>query len=132
VTRCGSTGKKFATSSTGCARRSPERSKKRAGSLRNARTSWPRPSARPSESPAEAHERQTQLVSRHALIRQAKAAAEEITDGAHAREQEIRLGAKDYADEILNTLELNLAKVIATIQRARDRLHRTDEHAEHG
>lgn len=81
---------------------------------------------------AEAHERQASLVSRHELIRQAEAAAEEITAGAHAREQEIRLGAEDYADEVLNTLELNLAKLMATVRRARDRLHRTSEHAEHG
>ena len=81
---------------------------------------------------AEAHEHQTQLVSRHELIRQAEAAADEITEGAHAREQEIRLGAEDYADEILNTLELNLAKLIATVRRARDHLHRTNEHADHG
>jgi cell division septum initiation protein DivIVA len=81
---------------------------------------------------AAAHESQTQLVSRHELVRRAERAAEEITEGAHAREQDIRLGAEDYADEILNTFELNLAKFIAAIQRARDRLRRTKERAEIG
>ena len=80
---------------------------------------------------AETRERQTQLASHHELIRQSEHAAEEIIEDARAREHEIRLGAQDYADEILNTLELNLAKFIAAIQLGRDRLRRTNEHAEH-
>ncbi|MGH2949192.1 MAG: ATPase [Solirubrobacteraceae bacterium] len=81
---------------------------------------------------AEARERQTLLVSRHELIRQAERAAEEIIEGARGREREIRLGAEDYADEILNTLELNLAKLIAAIHRGRERLRDSDQHAEVG
>jgi cell division septum initiation protein DivIVA len=81
---------------------------------------------------AETRERQTQLVSRHELIRQAEHAAEEIIEDARGREREIRLGADDYADEILNTLELNLAKLIAAIQRGRERLRGSDERAEVG
>ena len=46
------------------------------------------------------------------------------------REREIRLGAEDYADEILNTLEVNLSKFIAAVQRGRDRLAGKDEPAE--
>jgi hypothetical protein len=69
----------------------------------------------------EARERQTQLVSGHELIRQAERAREDIDD-ARAREREIRAGAEDYADEILGTLELNLAKFIAAVQRGRERL----------
>jgi cell division septum initiation protein DivIVA len=83
-------------------------------------------------SAAEARERQIQFVSRHELIRQAEHAAEEIIEDARAREREIRLGAEDYADEILNTLELNLAKFIAAIQRGRERLRATNEGAEIG
>jgi cell division septum initiation protein DivIVA len=81
---------------------------------------------------AEARERQTQVVSQHQLIRQAERAAEEIIEDARGREREIRLGAEDYADEILDTLELNLAKLIAAIQRGRERLHGSDERAEVG
>jgi len=81
---------------------------------------------------AEAREHKTQLVSQHQLIRQAERAAEEIIEEARGREREIRLGAEDYADEILNTLELNLAKFIATIQRGRERLRGSDERAELG
>jgi cell division septum initiation protein DivIVA len=80
----------------------------------------------------EARERQAELVSRHELVRQAERAAEEIVEGARAREREIRLGAEDYADEILNTLELNLAKLVAAIERGRERLRGSDEHAEIG
>ena len=77
----------------------------------------------------EAHERQTQLVVEHPLSRQAELATEDIIDDARAEEREIRLGAEDYADEILGTLELNLSKFIAAIQRGRERLQGADEPA---
>jgi F0F1-type ATP synthase membrane subunit b/b' len=80
----------------------------------------------------QAREHQAELVSGHELIRQAERATEEIIEGAHAREREIRLGVEDYADEILDTLELNLAKFITAIQRGRQRLHGSDERAEAG
>jgi cell division septum initiation protein DivIVA len=79
---------------------------------------------------AEAREHRTQLVSQHELIRQSERAAEEIIEDARVREREIRLGAEDYADELLHTLELNLAKFIAAIQRGRERLRGSDERAE--
>src|SRR6185503_16318168 len=57
---------------------------------------------------------------------------EDIVEDARAREREIRLGAEDYADEILNTLEANLSKFIAAVQRGRERLAGKDEPAEVG
>jgi cell division septum initiation protein DivIVA len=78
----------------------------------------------------QASEHQAEIVSGHELIRRAERAAEEIIEGAHAREREIRLGAEDYADEILDTLERNLAKFTAAIHRGRQRLR--DERAEAG
>jgi len=54
--------------------------------------------------------------------RAGRAQAEEIIEDARAREREIRLGAEDYADDILNTLEINLQKFTAAVQRGRDRL----------
>jgi hypothetical protein len=75
----------------------------------------------------EARERQTQLVAEHQLIRQAEREAEEIIENARAREREIRMGAEGYAAEILDTLELNLSKFIAAVQRGRERLRRPDE-----
>jgi cell division septum initiation protein DivIVA len=76
-----------------------------------------------------AGERQTQLVSRHELTGQAALAAEGIIEDARAREREIRLGAEDYADEILDTLEINLARFIAAIRRGRERLQGSDDPA---
>jgi cell division septum initiation protein DivIVA len=78
----------------------------------------------------EARERQTQLVVEHHLTGEAELASEDIIDDARAEEREIRLGAEDYADEILSTFELNLSKFIAAIQRGRERLQGPDEPAE--
>src|SRR5918995_1556279 len=67
---------------------------------------------------------------RQEMLAEAKRAAEDIIEDARAREREIRLGAEDYADEILNTLEVNLTKFIGAVQRGRDRLAGKDEPAE--
>ena len=71
---------------------------------------------------AEAKDKQAQLVSAEEVVKQAERLAEDIVEEARAREREIRLGAEDYADEILGTLEVNLSKFIAAVQRGRDRL----------
>ena len=78
----------------------------------------------------EARERQTQLVAEHRLIRNAERAAQDIIDDARAREREIRLGSEEYAADILDTLEVNLSKLIAAVQRGRERLQRPDEPSE--
>src|ERR671919_256561 len=78
----------------------------------------------------EARERQTQLISDQEVTKQAERAAEDIIEDARAREREIRLGAEDYADEILNTLEVNLSKFIAAVQRGRERLQGKDQPAQ--
>ena len=70
----------------------------------------------------EAREEQTRLIGEEEVVKQAERQAEEIIEDARAREREIRLGAEDYADDILNTLEVNLTKFIAAVQRGRDRL----------
>ena len=62
--------------------------------------------------------------------REAERAAEDIIEDARSREREIRLGAEDYADEILGTLEVNLSKFIAAVQRGRERLQGKEEPAE--
>ena len=77
----------------------------------------------------EARERQDRLISNEEIMKAAERAAEDIVDEAQAREREIRLGAEDYADEILNTLEINLTKFIAAIQRGREQMQRRDESA---
>src|ERR1700749_4542412 len=78
----------------------------------------------------EARERQERLLGEEGVTKQAGRAAEDIVEDARAREREIRLGAEDYADEILSTLEANLSKFIAAVQRGRDRLQGKDEPAE--
>ena len=78
----------------------------------------------------EARERQERLISEEEITKQAERAAEDIIEDARSREREIRLGAEDYADEVLNTLEVNLSKFIAAVQRGRDRLAGKDEPAE--
>src|SRR6478735_1085017 len=65
---------------------------------------------------------------RQEMLAEAKRESERIVK--EAREREIRLGAEDYADEILNTLEVNLSKFIAAVQRGRERLQGKDERAE--
>ena len=75
----------------------------------------------------EARERQDRLISEQEVTKQAERAAEDIIEDARGREREIRLGAEDYADEILNTLEVNLTKFIGAVQRGRERLQGRDE-----
>jgi cell division septum initiation protein DivIVA len=77
----------------------------------------------------EARERQERLISNEEVTKAAERTAEDIVEEAQAREREIRLGAEDYADEILNTLEINLSKFIAAVQRGHDRLAGSDESA---
>ena len=79
----------------------------------------------------EAHDEQLRLVSEQEVVKQAENHAEDIIEEARAREREIRLGAEDYADDILNTLEVNLETFLAAVQRGRDRLAGRDhENAE--
>ncbi|MBV9195093.1 MAG: ATPase [Solirubrobacterales bacterium] len=81
----------------------------------------------------EARDRQDRLISEEEITRHAERAAEDIIEDAHARGREIRLGAEDYADEVLNTLEVNLSKFIAAVRRGRERLAgREEEPAEVG
>jgi len=75
----------------------------------------------------EAREQQARLVSDEEVTKQAERAADEIVEDARSREREIRLGAEDYADEILNTLEINLQKFLSAVQRGRDRLAGREE-----
>ena len=75
----------------------------------------------------DARERQERLVGEEEVTKQAERAAEDIVEDARAREREIRLGTEHYAVEILNTLEVNLSKILAAVQRGRERLQGKDE-----
>ncbi len=56
------------------------------------------------------------------VMKLAERRAAELIEAAQAREREIRLGAEDYADEMLANLEVNLGKLLTAVQRGRDRL----------
>jgi len=71
---------------------------------------------------AEAQERAQQLASEQEITRLAEKNAQQILDEARDREREIRLGAEDYADEVLSNLEVNLEKFLAAVRRGRERL----------
>ena len=75
----------------------------------------------------EAGEWQERLLAE--VAKAAERTAEDIIADARATEREIRLGGEDYADEILNTLEVELSKFLAAVQRARDQLAPSEEHA---
>ena len=75
----------------------------------------------------EGRERADRLIADEEIVKAAERAAEDIIEDARAQEREIRLGAEDYADEILDTLETNLTKFITAVQRGRERLAGRDE-----
>jgi cell division septum initiation protein DivIVA len=70
----------------------------------------------------EARERAQALASDQEVVRLAESQAADILDKARNQEREIRLGAEDYADEMLANLEVNLGKLLTAVQRGRDRL----------
>ena len=75
----------------------------------------------------EANEQAERLVSEEEVVKMAERNAAQIMEDARAREREIRLGAEDYADEVLETLETNLGKFLAAVQRGRERLQGKSE-----
>jgi len=70
----------------------------------------------------DARDRAHALANEQEVVRLAEAQAAEILDNARTTEREIRLGAEDYADEMLANLEVNLGKLLTAVQRGRDRL----------
>jgi hypothetical protein len=71
---------------------------------------------------AEARERAEREASQQEIVMQAERQAAQILEEARVREREVRLGAEDYADEVLGTLEVNLGKFLAAVQRGREKL----------
>jgi vacuolar-type H+-ATPase subunit H len=70
----------------------------------------------------EAQERADRLASETEVVRLAERNAQQIMEDARERERETRLGAEDYADEVLGNLEINLEKFIGAVRRGRERL----------
>jgi len=70
----------------------------------------------------EAREIAAREASQQEVVRLAERQAAQILESAKQREREVRLGAEDYADEILATLETNLGKFLHAVQRGREQL----------
>jgi hypothetical protein len=70
----------------------------------------------------EAQERADRIASETEVMRLAERNAQQVMEAARERERDTRLGAEDYADEVLGNLELNLEKFIGAVRRGRERL----------
>jgi len=70
-----------------------------------------------------AREERARLVDPEEIEKLAERRAEGILEDARSRERQIRLAAEDFADDILGSLETNLERFTAAIQRGRDRLN---------
>jgi cell division septum initiation protein DivIVA len=70
----------------------------------------------------DARERAHSIASEQEIVKMSEQQAAAILDDARNKEREIRLGAEDYADEMLANLEVNLGKLLTAVQRGRDRL----------
>ncbi len=69
-----------------------------------------------------------QRASEQEVVKLAEREAADVLEDARQREREVRLGAEDYADAVLGTLEVNLGKFLQAVQRGRERLQgRADE-----
>lgn len=75
----------------------------------------------------EAKEKAERQASQQEVVKLAEKQAAELLDDARMREREVRLGAEDYADEVLGTLEVNLEKFTAAVRRGRERLQGPSE-----
>ena len=62
---------------------------------------------------ADARDKAAQEASQEEIVKRAEREAAQVLEEARVREREVRLGAEDYADEVLSTLEVNLGKFLA-------------------
>ena len=75
----------------------------------------------------EAREQAGREASQQEVVKLAERQAHELLEQARGRERETRLAAEDYADGILEHLEVNLGKFLTAVQRGRERLQGKDE-----
>ncbi|MSO44984.1 MAG: ATPase [Thermoleophilia bacterium] len=73
----------------------------------------------------EARDKAERQASDQEVVKLAERQAADLLDEARMREREVRLGAEDYADEVLETLEVNLEKFTSAVRRGRERLQGT-------
>ena len=75
----------------------------------------------------ETRDQRARLITEEEVYTQAERGAEEIIDDARETERQIGLGAEEYADEMLSTLEVNLEKFLTAVRSGRDRLAGREE-----
>ena len=80
----------------------------------------------------EARDRAERQASEQEVVKLAQKQADDIMDEARLREREVRLGAEDYADEVLGTLEVTLEKFTSAVRRGRERLQGKSEDLDGG
>jgi cell division septum initiation protein DivIVA len=81
----------------------------------------------------EAKDKAERQASQQEVVKLAEKQASDLLDDARMREREVRLGAEDYADEVLGTLEVNLEKFTAAVRRGRERLQgKSEDRADDG
>ena len=74
-----------------------------------------------------AREERDRLLGDEQIERLAEDRADRILEDARAKERQIRLAAEDFADDILASLETNLERFAAAVQRGRERLGVSDD-----
>src|SRR6478736_2950886 len=70
----------------------------------------------------EARDQAEREASQQEVVKLAERQAHEIMEQARSKERETRLAAEDYADGILEHLEVNLGKFLTAVQRGREQL----------
>ncbi len=75
----------------------------------------------------QAQEEAEKITSEEEVLKRAEKRSAEIMEESRRREREIRLGAEDYADEVLANLEENLARLLEAVQRGRSKLQGVPE-----
>ncbi len=75
----------------------------------------------------QSREEAEKMTSEEEILKRAEQRGTEIMEEARRREREIRLGAEDYADEVLASLEENLGRLLEAVQRGRSQLQGVQE-----
>ena len=75
----------------------------------------------------QAQDEAEKMTSEEEVLKRAEHRGTELLEEARRREREVRLGAEDYADEVLASLEENLGRLLEAVQRGRSQLQGVQE-----
>ena len=76
---------------------------------------------------SEARDHAAREASQQEIVKLAERQAEDVLADARRKAREMRLGADDYADSILENMENNLSKFLVAVQRGREQLSGRDQ-----